>query len=308
MMKYPLHYMNEDDFEQLVVFICNHILGKGTVPFAKGKDGGRDGKFIGKANSIPSAVEPWQGKIIIQAKHTIKENASCSDSDFKSIINNNVIPAIKNLKASGGIDYYILFTNRRLTGIQDNTIQQQLCTETGIPNILIAEEKIQMFLLEYPDVVRSAELNRLLLPFVFDETDLKNVILLIHNEFKNNKYGKLENSFDYPGLDKKNELNSLSKEYFNSVIQKSMEDFDQIKRFLQAPINEEIAGIYEDAASELNAKIALYRDQYYEFEKVLEACYDMVVKNNEYALKGKKRLVRTILHYMYCNCDLGRKK
>ncbi len=119
-MKYPLHHMNEDDFERLVVFICYHLLGEGTIPFAQGKDGGRDGKFIGKASCIPSDVEPWEGKIIIQAKHTIKENASCSDSDFTSIIKKSVIPAIKNLKDSNDIDYYLLFTNRKLTGTQDS--------------------------------------------------------------------------------------------------------------------------------------------------------------------------------------------
>lgn len=307
MMKYPLHHMNEDDFEQLVVFICIHLLGEGTIPFAQGRDGGRDGKFIGKANCIPSNAKPWDGKVIIQAKHTIKENASCSDSDFNSIINKNVIPAMKKLKASNDIEYYLLFTNRKLTGDRESAIQKQIYDETGVENILMAEEKIQMLLAQYPDVVKSADLNKLLLPFVFDETDLKDVILLMHEEFKNDKYEKIKSTFVFPGLEKKNELNVLSEEYFNSVIQNSIDDFDRIEKFLQNPINEEIANVYEDAASELNAKIALYREQYYEFEKILEACYNMIVKNHEHTLKGKKRLVRTMLHYMYCNCDLGRK-
>ncbi|TFH94683.1 hypothetical protein E4P48_09865 [Porphyromonas levii] len=307
MMKYPLHHMNEDDFEQLVVFICIHLLGEGTIPFAQGRDGGRDGKFIGKANCIPSNAKPWDGKVIIQAKHTIKENASCSDSDFNSIINKNVIPAMKKLKASNDIEYYLLFTNRKLTGDRESAIQKQIYDETGVENILMAEEKIQMLLAQYPDVVKSADLNKLLLPFVFDETDLKDVILLIHEEFKNDKYEKIKSPFVFPGLEKKNELNVLSEEYFNSVIQNSIDDFDRIRKFLQNPMNEEIANVYEDAASELNAKIALYREQYYEFEKILEACYDMIVKNHKHTLKGKKLLVRTMLHYMYCNCDLGRK-
>lgn len=306
-MKYPLHHMNEDDFEQLVVFICNHLLGEGTIPFAQGKDGGRDGKFIGKANCIPSDAEPWDGKIIIQAKHTIKENASCSDSDFKSIIKNSVIPAVKKLKASNDIDYYLLFTNRKLTGNQDNAIEKQLSKETGVPNILIAEEKIQMTLAKYHDVVQSAKLNKLLLPFEFDETDLKSVILSIHTALKNNRNEKPTNTFERSSIEEKNKLNKLGDEYFDSAIQRSMADFDRIKKFLQDPINNECASIYEDAASELNAKIALSRNKYCTFEEFLEACYDMVVKKDECALKGKKLLVRTMLHYMYCNCDLGRK-
>ena len=45
-MRYPLYYLNCDEFENLVILICNHILGSATIPFAKGKDGGKDGKFI----------------------------------------------------------------------------------------------------------------------------------------------------------------------------------------------------------------------------------------------------------------------
>ena len=47
-MRYPLYYLNCDEFENLVILICNHILGSATIPFAKGKDGGKDGKLLVK--------------------------------------------------------------------------------------------------------------------------------------------------------------------------------------------------------------------------------------------------------------------
>ena len=131
-MRYPLYNMNCDDFENLTVLICNHILGTSTIPFAKGKDGGKDGKFEGTANCIPSETKPWTGKIIIQAKHTIKIDASCSDSDFNSILNKEVIPSIKQLAATNEINYYLLFTNRKLTGLQDSKIGNLIEAETGI--------------------------------------------------------------------------------------------------------------------------------------------------------------------------------
>ena len=109
-------------------------------------------------------------------------------------------------------------------------------------------------------------------------------------------------------MDKKNELNKLSKNYFEDVIKKSLEDFDKIRQFLSDSINQDIEEIYADAASELNAKIALKREQFYEFEQVLETCYDNMVRDNADILKGKKKLVRTLLHYMYCNCDIGIKE
>ena len=97
MRTYPLHYLNAEDFENLANVICNKILGEATIPFAKGTDGGRDGRFHGKANCFPSETAPWEGQTVIQAKHTNKENASCSDSDFNTILKNDVLPAINRL-------------------------------------------------------------------------------------------------------------------------------------------------------------------------------------------------------------------
>jgi hypothetical protein len=59
--------------------ICQEILGCGLIEFSKGKDGGRDGKFIGTANQFPSEKDTWNGKFIIQAKHTENAIATCSD-------------------------------------------------------------------------------------------------------------------------------------------------------------------------------------------------------------------------------------
>src|SRR3972149_11327699 len=89
-MKYPLHELNDKEFEKLVALICERILGTGTITFSDGKDGGRDAKFIGKANSFPSETKPWEGRFVIQAKHTTKPIASCSDSDFNTILKKEV--------------------------------------------------------------------------------------------------------------------------------------------------------------------------------------------------------------------------
>ena len=113
-MRYPLYDLNCDDFERLVVLICNHILGSATIPFAKGKDGGKDGKFIGKANKIPSESSPWNGKIIIQAKHTEKINASCSESSFNRIIENEIIISIFYLPIVRFLEFKILQYQRKL--------------------------------------------------------------------------------------------------------------------------------------------------------------------------------------------------
>ena len=105
-MNYPLTELSAEEFENIVVSICEEILGVGTIVFSTGKDGGRDAKFTGTANNFPSQTAPWDGRFIIQAKHTVKASASCSESDFKSTLKNEV-ESIKSLKDDEKLDYYL---------------------------------------------------------------------------------------------------------------------------------------------------------------------------------------------------------
>jgi len=144
-MKYPLENLTDDkEFEDLVALICEKILGTETIIFSVGKDGGKDAIFNGTANKFPSETNPWKGKIIIQAKHTQRPNASCSDSDFKKILEYEVIPSIKKLKENNEIDYYLLFTNRKLSGIQYKKIEDLISTQTDVENIIIGKERIDL--------------------------------------------------------------------------------------------------------------------------------------------------------------------
>lgn len=305
---YPLHYLSNQEFENLSTLICCKILGVATIPFAEGMDGGRDGRFHGKANCFPSKTQPWDGKIVIQAKHTTKENASCSDSTFTTILNKEVIPAIKGLKERNIIDYYLLFTNRKLTGLKDEIIENLIKDQTEIPNIVIASERIQQLLQEYPDIVRTAKLNDLLKPLEFDESDLKEVIISLHEVLKHRDSLSKPVDFSSINLDEKNKLNNLSQTYFDDVIKKDFEYFNQISTFLSSPINVSLKELYDDTISEINAKITLRRTDYVEFENMLDEFYNYVISNNSTELKGKKRLVRTLLNYMYCYCDIGKKE
>jgi len=308
MSTYPLHDLNDSQFESLVTLICTKILGEGVVPFAKGKDGGRDGRFHGKANCFPSQSKQWEGKIVIQAKHTTKVNASCSDSSFQAILKNEVLPAIKRLITEEKIDYYLLFTNRKLTGLQDEKIENLIAVNTGIQNLIVGTEKIQQWLQLYPEIVRAAKLNDLLRPLQFDESDLKDLIIAIHDKLPAKvMLQKSQNEFDFPDKEKKNEINKLSKLYFEEVIKKNYNYFDTISTFLKDPINLKYKNFYEDAIADINAKIVLKKDDYLAFENMLEDFYDYVISNNP-DIKGKKRLVRVFLHYMYCNCDIGKKE
>jgi len=111
--------LNDEEFEDLVTRICRKILGAGTTSFEKGRDGGKDAKFVGTANCFPSNTSPLSGNAVIQAKHTTDPTKSCSDNDFennKTSILNEEIPKIKKQVEKESVTHYLLFTNRKKTG------------------------------------------------------------------------------------------------------------------------------------------------------------------------------------------------
>ena len=301
-MKYPLENLTDTEFENLTALICSKILGTGTVVFSVGKDGGKDARFKGKANNFPSKSEPWDGKIIIQAKHTQRPNASCSDSDFQSILNKSVLPSISKLKGNNEVDYYLLFTNRKLSGIQDTKIEDVFDAKTKIENRLIGLETIELWIKQYPIIAKTLKLNRLLLPLSFNENDLREIV----NSFKklDKKKGLLSKIPENRDIENKNSLNKLSKEYFDNVIKKNLIYFQQIRDFLMDEINLEFLDKYENTIDDINAKIIIHREDYEKFEMILEFLYDFIIENNSELLE-KRRLVRLFLHYMYYNCDIG---
>ena len=66
-MDYDLSRLSTRSFEQLIQALCIREMGSGVVVFGDGPDGGREAIFEG-AVSFPSAVKPWSGYGVIQAK------------------------------------------------------------------------------------------------------------------------------------------------------------------------------------------------------------------------------------------------
>ncbi|MDR5610605.1 MULTISPECIES: hypothetical protein [unclassified Arsenophonus] len=136
--KYAYEDLSCDQFENLIVYLCQEILGIGVQTFTKGPDGGRDAKFEGTCQYYPSTTSPWNGIVIIQAKHTNGYNKHFSEPDFyspssKSSILSKEIIKIKQLKNKNQLDHYMLFSNRRLPANADANIKQYLSTECNIP-------------------------------------------------------------------------------------------------------------------------------------------------------------------------------
>ena len=304
-MSYPLHELIWQDFEEVVASICEEILGTGTIIFSDGKDGGRDAKFTGKANSFPSKSSPWDGKFIIQAKHTRKLGASCSNSEFETILKKEV-SSIKKLSNDKKLDHYLIFTNRKLGGIQDPKIEDFINEELNVNNQVLGLERINKWLKDYPLIAKKHNLSKLLLPLQFYEEDLKEIVLTFCEiDFESDEIKIIERKNDRISIEKKNELNSMSQAYFDDIFQRSIKEFSYIEDFFKDPKNRKLNKKYNNTIDDIQSKILVKRDEFSTFEEILEFLYDYIFALHKETLKDDRRLIRIFLHYMYFHCDIG---
>jgi hypothetical protein len=305
MRDYPLHELSAQDFQNLIILICEKILGIATINFSEGPDGGRDGFFEGTANNFPSQSKPWKGKFIIQAKKTLNQNASCSDADFKYLIENKEVPKIKKLYKKKEVDNYILFTNRKLSANKYAEYKKFIQEKTGVSNVeIIGIEKLRIWLNEKQDIARIFDLDRFRSPLRFHPEEFKEILITFHENLEDitNNY-KSQYNFEFIGIEKKNEINNLSETYFDYIKDNSESYFNDIHNFIKDPKNKEYADFYFNVVDELQGKITIRREEFHKFEEIFEYIYDeMLYKFPD--LKNRK-LINAFLHYMYCNCDIG---
>ena len=304
-----LYELSDAEFEGIVVQICVRWLGQGVTPFAPGKDGGRDAKFHGTATCFPSATAPHAGHFVVQAKHVNERDRSCSDKDFATLLKKEH-PKVKRLSAAGLCDHYLVFTNRKLTGGADEKLIKELLGLGPKTAHIVGVERCHLAIDEYPEI-RDGLPNRYdTVPFRFNPEDLKEVIGALHDYVDNDAAKAFNSASDFEKIrlrDEKNKINGLSESYYREIIvANSMPHFDKVEGFLKNPRNAGLAALYHDAADELKQKILTHRDQFYTFDDVFGFLYEEVQKER-FALKGKRRMISVLLHYMYCNCDIGSK-
>jgi hypothetical protein len=315
-VNYAFNLLSEGEFECLVVAICRKILGPAAHAFAKGPDGARDSSFEGTAQCYPSATSPWKGKMIIQAKHVDHPNYSCADSGFfegKSSVINHEINRLNQIKKDTGetFDCYLIFTNRKLTGGIYPKIIDRLKNGLNIQYAdIIGVEDLTNYVNQYKELIKEFRLLRNYLPDRFYEEDIKNVILLFNNSNKDwiNTSPTVDEDFDFVEKTKKNKLNNISEAYFADIRDYSLMYFDAIDNFLKDPRNAELHLDYLNTVSDLQGYILQNRDSY-PFEDILESIIKNIVgEKPQENIFHVRKLVRVFVHFMYWNCDIGRKK
>ncbi|MBP3438100.1 MAG: hypothetical protein J6K46_01975 [Sutterella sp.] len=249
--------LSEEQFERLAVAISKVILGPSVRSFCKGPDGGKDGFFEGRAERIPTQSEPWVGKVVIQAKHTNRINASFSDPDFNKILEKE-IPKIRSLFQSGKMNHYVIFSNRKMSGLTDDTIRSKISNECGIPTLSIyicGIDELDSYLKKYPECLTDADNSPFDNPMSVDPDDLSDIIETLTSQLKNNE--KIFDSFPVSrvSFEKKNTLNNLTPEYAHFIREKYLKYFGDVQEFLADPLNASFVEKYDIAIDEFQAKI-----------------------------------------------------
>lgn len=232
-MKYAYENMSDGQFEELITFLCQQLLGIAVQGFAKGPDGGRDGKFVGAAQLHPSTTSPWVGTTIIQAKHTNGYNRHFAESDFNVILTKE-IPRIQNLRANNQLDHYMLFSNRRLSGNVESEIRGRIATQCAIPEAsiyLCGIEQLEMWLKTFPQVSKLAALDPLDSPLIVSPDDLADVVMALGRQMDG-----LATTLDDPptvriSFEKKNILNNMSIDYAKAQRKRYLKETAQIRTF-----------------------------------------------------------------------------
>ena len=311
MARFPIHEITDTEFELLVTLICREVMGIGITSFAAGPDGGKDAKFVGTATTFPSSSATASGKFIIQAKHT-SYPASCSDSDFETTIISKEIPKIKKQFESKQLTHYLIFTNRRKTGGAEDRIPARITAETGVQHVwLRGLEDIERELLLHPHIVKKVGLDKLKAPIQFTPDDIRDVILALHSHRQSLPvvFDSEHDFRDYPGLPRKNQINLLTDAYDAYIRENSMKYFATIEQFLKNPRNESLKEQYHAVADEFKGQLIVHRDRFSNFDQAIEDVCNLVHdRSPELQPAPHRRLLKTMIHYMYVNCEIGQKE
>lgn len=313
-MKYAYEDLGDDQFEALIVVLCQRLFGISVQGFAKGRDGGRDAKFVGTAEIFPSKTSPWSGTTIIQAKHTNGYNRHFAEGDFFSPTSDaNVIGEelgrIAGLRKKKELDHYLLFANRRLAGNAETLIRNYISKRCGIPAAsvyLCGVEQLELWLKTFPDVANIADLDQVDSPLIVSPDELAEVVQALARQ--KDALAKILDTPPTPrvSFERKNQLNNMSAEYALEQRKRFLKETSQIHTFLANPENAELMGLYESVVTEFQLKITAKRKSHQTFDAVMEYLVDLLFGRDPILRQRQhKRLTRALLFYMYWNCDIG---
>ena len=116
---YDLHRLGWHEFQELCHTVAREVLGQTIERFLDGRDGGRDGAFVGEWTTRDA--EPWTGRFVFQCKHTSGVGRNLRLSDIA-----DEIQKAQRLVETGLCDVYILMTNLGVSGKTEEEVDAAL--------------------------------------------------------------------------------------------------------------------------------------------------------------------------------------
>jgi len=119
MPDYDFSGLSPRSFERLVQALAAKVLGLGTVVFGDGPDGGREAIYQGPV-AYPSAANPWDGYIVVQAKFLQTSKGPAHDGKWAAAQLKDELEDFTNpKKRRKRPEYYILATNVVLSPVAE---------------------------------------------------------------------------------------------------------------------------------------------------------------------------------------------
>lgn len=308
-MRFCYHDFGDLRFEQLVVRICEDLLGIGVNSFSQGPDGGRDGRFAGTASHWPSERQPARGKFIIQSKHTTNPVASYSDREFggksDTAILNQEIPKVRKLVQAGQLDHYLLFSNRKLTPATRDQIERRLREDAGVASVgIFGIEDLERLLKKLPAVAKELELTDIENIVRFRPELIVEVLDALALQLKETPRVEAA-AIRRSDIEGKNAANGLGESTFKETVGKNVKYFGLVRDFIGDPSNASVARKYEEVVAEYRDKSFQLLEEGFQILHVMNYMFDRLLEV-DVDLRRNRVALRMLLHYMYWNCDLGR--
>lgn len=316
-MKIVYEDLLDEQFEDLVIAICRRLFGEGVTGFARGKDGGRDAKFHGKAECFPSSQSPWKGVTVIQAKHTYSRNSHYRENNFFSPTSDSAELTIeanraKALYRNGNLDNYILFANRKLTALTELELQDWFSENTGIPKEslhFVGIEELERARKRFPEIIDEAEINAATYPLLVDPDGLAEVVERMAKKISasTTKDSIESDTFRLPHAEK-NKLNNISDQYAEEMRRRFLKHSHQMDDFFADPINSKYAQLYKNACDDFQMKFLAKFPKKSDtgFAPAMESFIQHLV-SSDFILKKHISITRALVYYMYWQCEIGRK-
>lgn len=160
---YELHSLGWKAFQNLCATIVAEIWGQTIQTYFDSNDGGRDGAFSGEWEAKNGDV--FSGSFVVQCKFTAKSDALIKIGDLTDELNKT-----QRLSQKGLCDNYFIFTNARLTGVNDEEIRARF---EGISNLkkchVYGRERITQIIHERPRL-------RMLVPRLYGLGDVSQIL------------------------------------------------------------------------------------------------------------------------------------